>query len=226
MKVNEIFTSIQGEGTRAGAPCTFVRFTACDLRCVYCDTEHAFHGGRPMDIAAIASEVAARAVPLVCVTGGEPLLQRDIVPFLEVLLERGHTVLLETGGHRSLAEVPREVVRIVDVKTPGAFRPGWPPEYARSEAFVAHHFCYSNLDHLAPHDELKFVVTDRADFDWACAFIREHGLAGRAAALHISPSWGVVPLPAVVDWVLSESLPLRLNVQLHKFIWGPEARGV
>jgi 7-carboxy-7-deazaguanine synthase len=226
MKVSEIFTSVQGEGSRAGLPCTFVRFVACDLRCTYCDTEYAFYGGTNRPIDAILGEVASRGVPLVCVTGGEPMLQKEIVPFLEQLLAQGCEVLLETGGHRDLSQVPKAVVKIVDIKTPGSFVRGATADYARSEAFTSAHFHPANLQALASHDEVKVVITSRYDYEWARDYLRTHDIYSRVAHVHLSPSHGEVTPAALVGWLLEDRLPARLNLQLHKYIWDPNTRGV
>lgn len=226
MRVNEIFASIQGEGTRAGEPCTFVRFTGCNLRCTYCDTEYAFYEGRDMDRAAILAAVDGFGLPLVCVTGGEPMLQREIVPFLSELVARGYTVLLETGGSRPLADVPPAVIKVVDVKTPGAIHAGGLPVGARSTPELAASFDPSNLDALRAHDLVKIVVTDRADYDWAVERLRELRLDERVERVLISPSHGRLDPRDLVEWMVQDRLPARLNLQLHKYIWGAEVRGV
>ena len=210
--INEIFYSVQGESTYAGRPCVFVRLTACDLRCTWCDTAYAFHEGgkRPLD--AVLAEVERFDCPLVEVTGGEPLLQESVYPLMEGLLSRGKTVLLETGGHRSTERVPSDVVTILDVKCPGS------GEAARME--------WGNLERLRPHDEVKFVIRDRADYEYARDVIARYGLAARAAALHLSPVHGVLDPRVLSEWVLADNLPVRVQLQLHKFIWDPQTRGV
>lgn len=225
MRVNEIFASIQGEGTRAGEPCTFVRFTGCNLRCTYCDTEYAFYEGSDLDRAAILARIADLGLPLVCVTGGEPMLQREIVPFLGDLVAGGYTVLLETGGSRPLADVPPEVIKVVDLKTPGAIRSNPPADYARSAAFLAS-FDRSILDALRPHDLIKIVLTSRADYDWAVAAIAELSLTDRVQQVLLSPSHDELHPRDLSAWIIADRLPVRLNLQLHKVIWGAEARGV
>lgn len=212
LTINEIYVSIQGESTYAGRPCTFVRLTACDLRCVWCDTPYAFTEGRKMPLDDIVAEVARLGCPLVELTGGEPMLQKEAVPLMARLLEAGHSVLLETGGHIDLADVPRAVVRIIDVKCPGS-----------GEA-AKHH--WPNLDRLAPHDEVKFVLADRADYEYARRITREHRLAERAAAVHFSPVHGVLDPKTLSEWMLADHLPVRLQLQLHKYIWEPTTRGV
>lgn len=210
--INEIFYSVQGESSYAGRPCVFVRLTACDLRCSWCDTPYAFHEGRKRTLDEVLAEIERYDCPLVEVTGGEPLLQHDVYPLMKGLLDRGKTVLLETGGHRSTADVPEPVVTILDVKCPGS-----------GEAGKMH---WENLSRLRPHDEVKFVVKDREDYEYARAVIAEHRLAERAAAVHLSPVHGVLEPRILSEWVLADRLPVRVQLQLHKFIWSPEARGV
>ncbi len=212
LTINEIFYSVQGESSYAGRPCVFVRLTACDLRCSWCDTPYAFHEGAKRSLENILEEVEAFACPLVEVTGGEPLLQEDVYPLMERLLEDGRTVLLETGGHRSTARVPERVVTILDVKCPGSGESG------KND--------WSNLDRLRPHDEVKFVVKDRADYEYARDVIARHDLATRAAAVHVSPVHGVMNARTLSEWVLADKLPVRVQLQLHKYIWDPATRGV
>jgi 7-carboxy-7-deazaguanine synthase len=212
LTVNEIFYSIQGESTRAGRPCVFVRLTACDLRCAWCDTEYAFHEGTKRSLEDVVAEVGKYPCSLVEITGGEPLLQDDVYPLMDTLLAQGRTVMLETGGHRPIARVPKAVVKIVDVKCPG------------SGESAANH--WSNLDALAPHDEVKFVIKDRADFEFARDVIRRHDLPSRCAAVLMSPVHGVLEPRLLSEWILADGLPARLQLQLHKFIWPPDTRGV
>ena len=212
LTVNEIFYSIQGDSTRAGEPCVFVRLTACDLRCSWCDTAYAFHEGRKRTVDDVVAEVEGYRCPLVEVTGGEPLLQDDVYPLLEQLLERGKTVMIETGGHRSIERVPRGVIKIVDIKCPGS------GESERND--------WSNLERLAPHDELKFVIADRIDYDFAVAALRRHDLPSRAAAVLFSPVHGVLDPRTLSEWMLADRVPARLQLQLHKYIWAPATRGV
>lgn len=212
LTINEIFYSVQGESTHAGRPCVFVRLTACDLRCSWCDTAYAFHEGGKREIDDVLREVDDHACPLVEVTGGEPLLQEDVYPLMERLLAGGKTVLLETGGHRSTARVPAGVVTILDVKCPGS------GEAARND--------WANLARLRPHDEVKFVVADRTDYEFARDVVARYGLAARVAAVHLSPVHGVLAPSALAAWALADRLPVRVQLQLHKYIWGPEARGV
>jgi len=210
--VNEIFYSVQGESTYAGRPCVFVRLTACDLRCSWCDTPYAFHEGTRRPVEDVLVDVDRFDCPLVEVTGGEPLLQEDVYPLLQALIDRGKTVLLETGGHRSTARVPAPVVTILDIKCPGS------GEAARTD--------WANLDRLRAHDEVKFVIRDRADYEFARDAIARHGLAERAAAIHLSPVHGVLDSRILSEWVLADHLPVRVQLQLHKYIWSPETRGV
>ena len=210
MRVTEIFFSIQGEGTRAGLPCVFVRFTGCDLRCVYCDTAYAFHGGRDLTRGEILAEVARFPSKLVLLTGGEPLLQRELPELAAELLALGYQVLVETHGQRPLDALPRQVVRIVDVKTPGSGE-------------VATDFRY--LDRLEPHDEVKFVVCSEDDWRWSLEVVRRHRLEGRVAIL-VSPVHGAVDPKDVARWILESGVDVRMNLQLHKIIWGADARGV
>jgi 7-carboxy-7-deazaguanine synthase len=212
LTVNEIFHSVQGESTHAGRPCVFVRLTACDLRCRWCDTAYAFHEGRRRAMADVLAEVAGFDCPLVEVTGGEPLLQEDVYPLMDGLLEAGHTVLLETGGHRSTARVPDAVVTVLDVKCPGS------GESARMD--------WGNLDRLRPHDEVKFVVADRADYEYARDVMARHALADRVAAVHLSPVHATLAPRALAEWALADRLRARVQLQLHKLIWDPAARGV
>jgi 7-carboxy-7-deazaguanine synthase len=212
LTINEIFHSIQGESTHTGRPCVFVRLTACDLRCSWCDTPYAFHEGRKMSVDQVIADVAAYQCPVVEITGGEPLLQSDVYPLMRRLLERGHTVLLETGGHRSIAHVPREVIRIVDIKCP-----------ASGESDKIH---WPNVDLLAPTDEVKFVIEDRHDYDFAKQVLERHNLVERCAAVLMSPVHGVLPARDLAAWILEDRLPVRLQLQAHKYIWSPDTRGV
>src|SRR5712691_2179972 len=204
LTVNEIFHSIQGESTRAGNPCVFVRLTACDLRCTWCDTPYAFYEGRKMAIDDVVKAVDEYGCPLVEITGGEPLLQDDVYPLMERLLEAGHTVMLETGGHRPIDRVPAAVVKIVDVKCPGS---------GESDKN-----CWANLDALAPHAEVKFVIVDRADYEFARDVVSTK-LAGRSGAVLFSPVHGTLDPKTLSEWVLADRLPVRVQLQLHKFIW-------
>ena len=212
LTVNEIFHSIQGESTHAGRRCVFVRLTACDLRCNWCDTPYAFHEGRKMSIDEVLAEVDGYDCPVVEITGGEPLLQRDVYPLMDRLLESGKTVLIETGGHVSIEQVPRPVVKIVDVKCPGSGE--------------SHRMDWSNLERLSGHDEVKFVIQDRSDYEYARGVIAAHHLADRCAAVLFSPVHGVMPAQTLAAWVLEDRLPARVQLQVHKYIWEPGRRGV
>ena len=212
LTINEIFHSIQGESTHAGRPCVFVRLTACDLRCSWCDTPYAFHEGRKMSVDDVVRQVEGYGCGTVEVTGGEPLLQPDVYPLMERLLATGHNVLLETGGHRSIQNVPPGVIRIVDVKCPGS-----------GEADKNH---WPNLDLLTRSDEVKFVIRDRADYEYAKDVVARHGLAERTAAVLFSPVHGVLDPKQLAEWMLADRLPVRLQLQAHKYIWGADVRGV
>jgi 7-carboxy-7-deazaguanine synthase len=210
MRVSEVFLSIQGEGTRAGLPCAFVRFTGCDLRCTWCDTAYAFHGGVERSRADLLAELDRLPTRLACLTGGEPLLQPDLPELCRELLERGWTVTVETHGQRPTDALPSQVVRVVDVKPPGS------GEETRDFAYLAA---------LRPVDEVKFVVASEDDFRWSAEVVRRHGLEGRAALL-FSPVFGRVTPRALTDWLLTSGLQARLSLQLHKLVWGPDVRGV
>ena len=212
LTINEIFHSIQGESTYAGAPCVFVRLTACDLRCTWCDTPYAFTEGSKRTVAEVVEAVAAFGCALVEITGGEPLLQDDVYPLMTELRTRGLTVLVETGGHISVDRVPDGVVKIIDVKCPAS------GESARNH--------WPNLDLLGPADEVKFVVADRADYEFARGVLERHRLAARCAAVLFSPVYGVLAPPDLAAWILADKLPVRLQLQVHKYIWGAHARGV
>jgi 7-carboxy-7-deazaguanine synthase len=212
LTINEIFHSVQGESTYAGRPCVFVRLTACDLRCSWCDTPYAFYEGSKRSLDDVIGEVDRYGCSLVEVTGGEPLLQEEVYPLMQRLLDSGKTVLLETGGHRSTERVPADVVTILDVKCPGS------GEVAKND--------WKNLERLRPQDEVKFVVKDRADYEFARGVIARHELAGRASAIHLSPVHGVLDPKTLSEWVLADKLPVRVQLQLHKYIWSPDTRGV
>jgi len=212
LTVNEIFHSIQGESTHAGRPCVFVRLTACDLRCSWCDTPYAFHEGRKMSVDDVIDQVERFGCEVVEVTGGEPLLQDDVYPLMRRLLDGGWTVLLETGGHRSVEQVPEGVIRVIDVKCPGS-----------GESDKNH---WQNLERIRPSDELKFVIQDRADYEYARDIVAKHALTGRSAAVLFSPVHDVLPPKTLAEWILADRLPVRLQLQAHKYIWGADVRGV
>jgi 7-carboxy-7-deazaguanine synthase len=212
LTINEIFHSIQGESTHAGAPCVFVRLTACDLRCTWCDTPYAFTEGVKRTVADVVDAVAAFGCQLVEITGGEPLLQDDVYPLMAGLRDRGLTVLVETGGHISVDRVPQGVVKIIDVKCPGS------GESARNH--------WPNLDLLGPADEVKFVIRDRDDYDFARNVVSRHALPAKCSAVLFSPVHDVLPPAELASWILADRLAVRLQLQVHKYIWGAHARGV
>ena len=231
MVITEIFKSIQGEGTRAGRPCVFVRLTGCNLRCTWCDTAYAFFGGTKLGVAEIVARVqelargsgvtgeGARAIPLVELTGGEPLLQPETPELLERLLQLGFTVMVETSGERSLSGVPRDVIKIVDVKCP--------------DSGEADTFRLENLKLLSPEDEIKFVIASRRDYEFAREFTGRHQLAERVREVLFSPvfadpagNWAGLNARELAEWILADGLPVRLALQLHKFIWDPAMKGV
>ena len=212
LTVNEIFHSIQGESTHAGRPCVFVRLTACDLRCRWCDTPYAFHEGRKMSVDEVVADVDARGCDVVEVTGGEPLLQADVYPLMQRLLDSGKTVLIETGGHRSIADVPAGVIRIMDVKCPGSGESA--------------HNNLDNLAHLTRQDEVKFVIADRADYEFARDLVQREKLIDRVNAVLFSPVHGELDPKVLSEWVIADRLPVRVQLQMHKYIWSPTTRGV
>lgn len=228
MYVTEIFKSIQGEGTRAGRPCIFVRLTGCNLRCTWCDTAYAFHGGQKMSVDDVVERVErlnelssgeSAGVPLVELTGGEPLLQEEIYPLAERLLGAGYTVMVETSGERFIGKLPKEVIRIVDVKCPDS---GEPDTFDRN-----------NLAELNERDEVKFVISSRSDYEFARDFTREHRLDERVHDVLFSPvnedphgKWQGLEPRQLVEWMLEDGLSVRLGLQLHKIVWDPATRAV
>jgi 7-carboxy-7-deazaguanine synthase len=211
MKITEIYSSIQGETQYAGLPCTLVRTTGCDLRCGYCDSAFAFNGGSDMTLDDIALEVDRLGAPLVLLTGGEPMLQRELPALAARLLGAGYRVMIETSGAHPLETLPDEVVRIVDVKTPASGE--------------SHRMRWELLASLRPRDAAKFVVADEPDYLWARDLIRKHDLSRRTEVL-LSPVHGQLDPKDLVAWMLRDRLPARLNLQLHKYVWHPDARGV
>lgn len=209
--VHEIFHSIQGESTWAGWPCVLVRLTACNLRCTWCDTDYAFTEGERRGVEEVAREALEYGCPMVEITGGEPLLQEGVYPLMERLLAAGRRVLLETGGGVSTERVPAGVSVILDVKCPGSG--------------MAERNVWENLDRLRPGDEVKFVLADRRDYEWARALVRERGL-DRRATVHFSCVWDALEPRRLAEWILEDRLPVRLNLQIHKLIWEPHTRGV
>lgn len=212
LTVNEIFYSIQGESSYVGRPCVFVRLTACDLRCSWCDTAYAFNEGRKVSVSEVVTEVDAYQCSLVEITGGEPLLQSDVYPLMERLITCDKTVLLETGGHIDTSDVPPAVIKVMDVKCPGS------GEVERN--------AWTNLERLFPHDEVKFVIRDRADYEFARDVIGRYQLEKRCAAVLFAPVHRVLEPRDLTTWSLEDRLPVRVQVQLHKYIWGDDARGV
>ncbi|MGA7292901.1 MAG: radical SAM protein [Terriglobales bacterium] len=227
LQISEIYKSLQGESTFAGLACVFVRLTGCNLRCSWCDSEFSFYGGRKMSVQEVLTEVA-RLSPdggLVEITGGEPMLQeREVIPLMEQLLDADYRVLLETSGERVLARVPKEVVKIVDVKCP--------------HSGEADTFALENLEALRPHDEVKFVLADRVDYEFARDFVLTHGLAERVNAVLFSPAFEktatgtrdtshcLLDPQQLAEWILADRVPARLSLQIHKLIWDPAAKGV
>lgn len=213
LQITEIYLSVQGESTWSGLPCTFIRLTGCPLRCTYCDTEYAFFGGEKMDVDAIMQRVEGMRCPLVEVTGGEPLAQPNCIPLLQRLVEAGYTVLLETSGAFPIAKVPAEVVRIVDLKCPSSGE--------------QHRNLFENLHHLQPHDEVKFVMGSREDYEWARDQVLEFALQDNVNSVLFSCVFGRLEPADVIQWMLDDQLwKVRFQLQAHKFIWPPDAKGV
>jgi 7-carboxy-7-deazaguanine synthase len=210
--VHEIYRSIQGESTFAGLPCAFVRLTGCNLRCVWCDTPQAFYGGGRMRRADVLARALDLGTPLVELTGGEPLLQPGAIPLLRELCDAGKTVLVETSGEADVSRVDPRVHKIMDLKAPASGE--------------SHRNRWSNLEHLTPRDEIKFVLVDRGDYEWMRGVIRERQLDRRGVTLLASCVWGGLATRDLVAWVLEDGLPVRVQVQLHKVIWGADAQGV
>ena len=211
LRIKELYRSIQGESTFAGWPCVFVRTTGCDIRCVYCDEAHAFGGGERLTVDEILERVAKLGTRLVEVTGGEPLAQKGTPELVRRLLDAGYTVLVETGGHHDISVLDPRAHAIVDVKTPGSQ--------------MSQHNDLANLDRLRPGDEVKFVLCDRADYDFAVRIVREHQLEDRVP-VHFSPVHPGLEPKDLARWLLDDGLRVRLNLQLHKYVWGADAKGV
>jgi 7-carboxy-7-deazaguanine synthase len=210
--IHEIYASVQGESTHAGLPCTFVRLTGCNLRCVWCDTPQAFHGGTRMSRTDVLARALALGTPLVELTGGEPLLQPAVFPLMRELCDAGRTVLVETSGEADVSRVDPRVHKIMDLKCPGSGE--------------SHRNRWSNLDHITSRDELKFVLADRTDYEWMRSAIRERALASRTPHLLASTVFGKLLPKDLVAWVLEDKLPVRVQLQMHKYIWSPDATGV
>jgi 7-carboxy-7-deazaguanine synthase len=228
MYITEIFSSIQGEGTRAGLPCIFVRLTGCNLRCTWCDTAYAFHGGKNMSVEEVVAQVDVlsgrsagnrTASQLVELTGGEPLLQEEIYPLADRLLVSGYKVMIETSGERFIGRLPRQVIKIVDVKCPDSGEPDT--------------FEMRNLDELSESDEVKFVISSRKDYEFARQFVCDQKLAGKVHEILFSPvhddplgKWKGLEARTLVEWILQDGLQVRLGLQLHKIVWDPATKGV
>ncbi len=211
LKINEIFKSIQGESSHTGLPCVFVRLTGCNLRCTWCDTEYAFYEGKGMTVDDVVDAVEQSGISLVEITGGEPLMQKEAIPLMQTLLEKNYTVMLETGGALPIDEVPEQVIKIMDLKCPGS------GEESNNN--------YDNLRHLTVRDEVKFVILDREDYDWSKKILSEYSVPKKAQVL-FSPVYEKLDLKDLVQWVLEDNLPVRIQTQLHKVIWSKDAIGV
>ena len=211
IKINEIYLSVQGESSHTGLPCVFIRLTGCNLRCSWCDTAYAFHEGKNMSIDEILGKVSGFGVSLVEITGGEPLMQDSVYPLMEKLIEKGHRVMLETGGSISLERVPKEVIKIMDLKCPGS-----------GEQEKNH---LENLKLLSPDDEVKFVILERKDYEWSRDLIKKHKI-NETAHILLSPVFEKLDLKDLVKWMLEDRLPVRLQTQLHKIIWDKNTIGV
>ena len=212
LTVNEIFYSIQGESTFAGQPCVLIRLTGCDLRCSWCDTSYSFFEGSKISIDEVVKEVIGYGCSLVEITGGEPLLQEDVYPLMDRLLAERKTVLIETGGHLSVERIPVAAVKVIDIKCPGS------GEADRND--------WNNLYRLTAQDQVKFVISNRSDYEYAKGTLQERDLHNRCAVTLFSPVYGVLDPKTLAAWILEDGLPVRIQIQLHKYIWGSEARGV
>ena len=210
--INEIYQSIQGESTWAGLPCVFVRLTFCDLRCTYCDTEYAFYAGTKMTVPEIVEQVRSYGCRLVEITGGEPLLQKNVLPLMKELCDLGMSVLIETSGAHDISKIDPRVHRIMDLKTPGSGE--------------CHRNLYANIPHLTARDEVKFVIGSREDYDWSKQKLEEFDLPNRCGTVLFSPIFGRIEPREIVEWMLADRLPVRFQLQMHKFIWSPETKGV
>lgn len=211
MQITEIYHSIQGESRFAGLPCVFVRTTGCNLRCVWCDTEYSFYGGQKMSLDEIVKQVESYNCKLVEITGGEPLLQKEVPELARRLLDKKQTVLVETSGERDISVLDKRVIKIMDLKCPGSGE--------------SHRNRWQNLEHLTPEDEVKFVIKDRQDYEWSVEAVKKHNLESRVRIL-FSPVWGELDPKDLAQWILQDKLNVRYQLQLHKFIWSPETKGV
>ncbi len=212
LTIHEIFHSIQGESSWAGSPCVFVRLTFCNLRCNYCDTEHAFYEGNKRTLREILDTISVYQCPLIEITGGEPLLQKNVLPLMSILCESGYTVLLETSGAHDVSKVDPRVHRIMDIKTPGSGE--------------ADKNFWANIDHLNGGDEVKFVMGSREDYEWSRDTVQRYQLPSRCRAVLFSPIFGRIDPREIVEWILADKLNVRFQLQMHKFIWKPTQRGV
>jgi 7-carboxy-7-deazaguanine synthase len=212
LTINEIYQSIQGESTWAGERCVFVRLTFCNLRCNYCDTDYAFYEGKKQTLSQIVNAVEAFRCSLVEITGGEPLLQKDVLPLMSILCDARHTVLVETSGAHDISKVDPRVHRIMDLKTPGSGEVG--------------KNLWSNIEHLTARDEVKFVMGSRGDYEWSRDKVEQYGLPSRCHAVLFSPIFGRIDPRQIVEWILADELNVRFQLQMHKFIWSPAQRGV
>ena len=212
LTITEIYESVQGESTWVGLPCIFVRLTGCNLRCVWCDTEYAFYGGKKMSVEEVVAECEALDCKLVEITGGEPLLQKHCGTLAQALLDRGFTVLCETSGALPIDRLPDAVIKIMDLKCPGS------GEEEKND--------WSNIDRLSSRDEVKFVIADRTDYEWSRDVVRKYDLATRCNEILFSPVFGPIEPKSMVEWILEDKLPVRFQLQLHKFVWPPDQKGV
>lgn len=212
LTVNEIYESIQGESSWAGLHCVFIRLTACDLRCTYCDTTYAFYEGKKRTLDDILAETLAFDCPLIELTGGEPLLQKNALPLMAALCDAGKTVLIETSGAHDISKIDPRVHRIMDLKTPSS------GECARN--------LFSNIEFLTERDEVKFVIGSREDYEWSRAQVRKFGLSNIVKTVLFSPIFGKIEPREIVEWIIADKLPVRFQLQMHKFIWEPTAKGV
>ncbi|HET9135979.1 MAG TPA: radical SAM protein [Candidatus Kapabacteria bacterium] len=212
LRVNEIFYSIQGEGSRAGERCIFIRLTGCGLRCTYCDTEYAFYEGVDLELEDILKQISSYDCKLIELTGGEPLEQEGVYPLIDELLKKGYEIMIETGGHVDVSRVDRRVKRIMDLKTP--------------TSGMAKRNLYENIEYLSKNDEVKFVIGSKEDYEWSREMIGKYDLSHRVGTILMSPVFGDLSLEELSNWILADSLPVKMQVQLHKLIWPGVERGV